>query len=561
MKLFKYKPQPKALFIAAGMVCFFSLKNVSAQVEHVTVAHPVYDFLLRGESKEALKNFSNVTLPLQRKQIIEALREMRQHASLLSEIELPTLERFEREFQIIKRNNAIIISSPSDSVQVLSDRFFSNDEKFIYRNADADTANTPNSVQISPLASLDIRTEKTSIQALSATLGQVGFRLFGTISGSLGYSLQVTNGALLSGSRSVAMDDPRIRQNIKFGLLDSDFDFTESHLRYDNNWFYASIGRENRQIGAGFFNKLYTSTNAPAYDAITVGGRWKHFEYRFMHGSLLGFPTDTTHYGQVGSQANIPEKMMAFHRFAVRGSWGEIGFQEAIIYSRGWTLAYLNPLSFFKSLEHAERDRDNALMGLDATIRPFKGFQIKGTWILDDIRFEQIGKDWWSNKTAYNIGAMYSLPAGVDVIAEYSHVTPYTFTHFNRANNVTHDQQGFMGNLPPNSDEITLAARWWFGGRYPLQVTASHRRWGRNIITGDSLTFNAGGDINQTIRWLSDQTTIPFLSGDVEYRTTIVVSTGWEIVRGFNVQGNLGVQNINGSSTLFGRFGIRFEDF
>jgi hypothetical protein len=233
----------------------------------------------------------------------------------------------------------------------------------------------------------------------------------------------------------------------------------------------------------------------------------------------------------------------------VRGAWGEAGIWESVVYSnRGLELAYMTPFSFLKGTSDNLRDRDNAALGLDATLRPLPGVQIKGTFMLDDIEFGRLGKDstgrfWWQNKIAWNLGVMLS-PSGLplDATLEYAMVTPYTYTHFSRQNAMTQDGILFAGNLPPNADELKAQVRYFWGGRYPLSLTAAYRRHGRNTYDAQGrLLTNVGGDVLYTIRRDSlfaptDRTTVIFLEGDREDRFSLTLAGGLEIIRHVNLQ-------------------------
>jgi len=388
----------------------------------------------------------------------------------------------------------------------------------------------------------------------------------GTISNSLGFFLQATNGAVLSGNREVALRDPRLKQNIKFATFNSDIDFTESHIRYDNNWFYAYIGRENRLTGAGFFNRIFLSDAAPPADAIMLGARFKTVEYRFMHASLLSVPEDSNgrlllnpdQIYPAGFNLSLRPKYLATHRISWRPTWGEVSLWEGIIYSRPFEIGYLNPLSFYKSVEHSLRDRDNSMMGFDFTVRPLKNIQVKGSFLLDDIIFSKLGSDFWGNKTSFNFGMAYSTDFNTDFQLEYARVFPYTYSHFNPQNSVTNDGLLMMGYLQPNSDEVAARCIWWWGNRYPIQLTASYIRHGENITDGDRIIVNAGGDV-----FLSNtgEQTVSFLSGNLRSTFLLQLDAGWEIVRGFNIQGMARLQNVNGNPIMVSRIMFRMDDF
>lgn len=537
------------LFLAFSLGTF-------AQVEHVPIYHPVYDYLLRAENKGFLKHKSLSQLPLQRKEIVAILTEMKNNPVKVhfSENDASVLEKYLKEFEIIHRDNAVVFYSDSDSNQVLFSGLIGEQEKFVYRHKDA-----KKNLQVSPLGSLEGFYKKNDANSDNVVIAQFGGKIFGTINDNFGYNLQATNGTVLSGNHKVALEDPKIAQNIKFVYLNSDFDVSESHIRYDNDWFYAIIGRENRTIGAGLNQHLYLSTNAPPMDGVSVGAKFKGFEYRFSNFGLLGYH-DSLHIA--GSDAIIPAKYLVTHRFAIQPEWGEIGLSESIIYSnRAYDLAYINPLSFFKSLEHALRDRDNSLMGVDLTFRPINNLQIKGTYFLDDIIFSKIGTGYWSNKSASNIAIMSSL-GDFDLGAEYARVEPYTYTHFNFQNALTNDSMLFAGSLQPNSDETSFLMQYWYGNRYPIKLRLSYIRHGKNELDSNGkITKNVGGDVYNTINWFRDSGTVTFLDGNREKILTASLEFGYEFTRGFHLAGYYKLRLINDIPEHIFRFGLKFEDF
>lgn len=525
----------------------------SDQIEHVQLVHPVYDFLMRAAARGAAGDISTVVLPLQRAEVIKALRRIRTQEALLNSADREMLLHFEKEFGIQPTQNAVVFSSASDSTHIFFDRLLSDDQKYIYHYEDS-----INAVSVVPLAALEYRV-RSDDSTNSVALGQAGLRLHGTINNFIGYYLQVTNGAVLGGNRSVALADPVLHRNIKFSELNSDFDFTESHVRIDYGPVFAIIGRESRTIGSGYFNDTFVSNTAAPFDAVTVGARFENFDYRFMHGSLLALPISDA---VSGASVLIPSKYVAFHRFAYHDTWGEVGFQESVVYSgRGADLGYINPLSFFKSVEHSLRDRDNPALGFDMTLRPATGLEVKGSFLLDDLRFEKIGTDYWGNKSAWNIGALYASSLPVDLALEYAVVYPYTYSHFNTQNAMTNDGLQFAGGIPPNSARISAMVRWWWGQRYPITLTVSSLRHGRNIYDAEgNLVKNVGGDILQTRRY-EDSEEAPFLDGDLQKLLTISLQGGIELVRGLRLQALYKFTGDDGAKAHEGRIGVFYEDF
>lgn len=544
------------------LTLLFSAVAVHSQTEHAPVQHPVYQFLLRAEARGLLPHFSLSSLPLQRQEIIAALTQIRSAESRLSHEEVSTLELYETEFEIKKRSNAVVIYSPSDSAQVLSQRMFGSDEKFIYRYKDS-TAN----INISPLGSFEAFAQSGSGKKQNAQLGTLGARISGSVGSSLGYYLQATNSALFGGDKSLVLQNEKYKQNIKFAELGSDMDFSESHIRFQSDWFYAVIGRETQLLGAGLRQKLFISETSPAFDALSLGARFSNFEYRFTHASLLALPESVV---EAGFNTYIPYKFAAMHRFALKPSWGEVAFWEGIIYSdRFPDLAYLNPLSFFKSLEHALRDRDNSIMGMDGTVRIFDGLQLKGTFLLDDIIFSKIGTGFWSNKTAWNISISAALPFNLDVGFEYSRIEPYTYSHFNTRNSYTNDGKMLGSYLLPNSDAFVVQTNYWFGGRYPVFLNCFFMRHGENVYNENGeLLKNVGADPLITRRppdfetgRPADPETVTFLDGILKKTFGLEVGGGVELARGFNLKALYRLTNSGSGTVHFTRIVFSFEDF
>ncbi len=541
------------LRVLLPVLAFLTIASAAAQVEYLPIEHPVYPWLERMQARGLLGNFSLAELPLPRGHVSTALLTLRSEAARLDAAELSLLEQFEREFGLKESRRAAIFAH-GEQQDLFFDGLFSDSEKSVYFDS-TDRLR----MFLQPLGAVEQRIQSAD-SSRSVLLGQGGLRFHGTVDDMLGFYLQVTNGAAISGEKSLALEDPRLSANVKFGDLDSDFDFAESHIRIARDWFGVSISRMRRLSGAGYFNRIFIGNLSPPMDALSVEADFENFAYRFMHASLVGSPQTSF---QFGPEALIPAKYMAYHRFALRGGWGQVSFTEQVMYSdRNLDLAYLNPLSFFKSIEHSLRDRDNSALGLDATIRPLDGLELRAAFFLDDLQFGRIGDEFSGNKTAWNVGLMLAPRLPLDAALEYSRVRPYTYSHFNVQNSITNDQVQLGGFLPPNSDQLAARMRWWYGGRYPVTVEASFRRHGRNIYAadGETLIKNVGGDVLQARR-SEDSEISPFLDGDVERRFALGLAAGWEFIRGFNVHAAYRLDNVNGAAAHNFSLAFAFEDF
>lgn len=530
-----------------------ALYDLPAQIENVPVSNPVYSFLQRLDNNGLIKHYSFSSLPWRKEIVLKALHEAKNNSKRinLDEQEVLLIDKFIKEFELKSINSAVLIYSETDSSQIFFSNLFDSKEKLFFRYSD-----TSKNIAIKPIYALDYLNNLDKKQY--SVIGTLGLRLEGTISDRLGYYLQATNGRVVSGERELFLSDPRYGKSIKFTKLNDDIDLSESHLAYRNDWFYASIGRQYLSEGAGLNNRLFISSNSPSFDAVTLSAQFKTFEYSFIHASLLGIAES---YWDTGFSSEIPPKYMAYHKFLLKPSWGEIGFVEQVVYgNRSTDLAYLNPIGFLKSIEHSLHDRDNSLMGLWTVIKPVDGLQFKMSYLLDDIIFEKVGTGYWSNKMAWDFALIASLPYGFDFGAEYSRIEPFTYTHFNYQLSMTNDKQMIGSILKPNSDLVALKLNWWWGQRYPISLNIGFIRHGNNIFDADSLIFNAGGDVLQTRRPF-DPMTIKFLDGKLE-KTSYIEFTGfYEFFRGLMLQALVGYKNINGKPEKYFRFTISSEGY
>ena len=537
-----------------SIILFIYSFSAISQVENVPVVNnPVYDFLLQIETKGILPYYTLSQLPLQKKTIISALKLARENDSLLTNIEKKVLTKFEKEYQIVPNDRAVAIYTKTDTNSVFSSKILQDYDKSFYYYADSNS-----NVTIIPLASAEVFMSDNAIEGINNLLmGTLGFRLSGTLSDQFGYYFQFVNSAVLKGDSSLALIDNRYATSKQFTFYKHDADMSESHIAYQKDWFYASIGRETRLFGAGLDQRLIINNAvSPVFDAITLKAKFRTFEYTFSHNSLLNFPES----GNVGAFATIPPKYTAKNSFTFLPSWGEVSFFQSVIYARNVDLAYLNPLGFLKTLETNLGERDNVDMGFTAVVRPLKNLQIKATWFLDDLKFSEIGNNYWGNKTAWNIAAITSIIPNINFGLEYTRAEPYVFSHFNSQNSATTDSVLFCSTIQPNSDRITALLNFWWGQRYPLQIKYSHTRHGKNIYdTEGNLIKNVGGDALISNRY-TDSYYVAFLDGDVDYSNRIDISLGYEIFRGFSCHFSFSNFKTDRYNNYF-RFIFRIYDF
>src|SRR5690606_23692623 len=127
--------------------------------------------------------------------------------------------------------------------------------------------------------------------------------------------------------------------------------------------------------------------------------------FSYFHGKLLGnslFADDTI----TGGTQVVDEKYFGYHRLGFNISSSVVlGAGELIIYgNRGIDFSYLNPFTFYKSVEHSNQDRDNSMLFFDLNVKPVAGLRFFTSILIDDINFGKIGSGWFGYNTLLHSG-------------------------------------------------------------------------------------------------------------------------------------------------------------
>ncbi len=524
-------PQPTLSAVLPLVCLIMAVSSVSAQVENVPVSNQVYEFLDRLGVKGILPLYSNVMIPLSRKQVGDFLMSAEAKKDQLSAAEKDFLDKFKREFareiDPVHEDDAVIFRD--GFTDILTDK-----QKYLYMYADSNAT-----AYVEFLGSAEYRhVDGDTYGTTHAALETHGGRVRGTIKDKIGYFLQATDGTLY-GDKTFALSDPHLRGNVKFNNLNSPyFDFTEAYLKADFGIVNLEFGREYNQIGTGYSDRLLLSDNAPAFDFLKLDAQYKSLRLVFIHGSIVA---DSAQFpGLVQSEPANSQKYFALHRLQFSGfNFLNFGVAEMIIYQRySPELAYLNPVIFFKSAEHSLRDRDNAFLSFDLELFPWNGYKLYGTWLIDDIDFSKLGTGWWGNEFGWQGGLFAAGLAGMpdlDADIEYTHIEPYVYSNRTSGNDFTNDNIGLGHHLAPNSDE------WFFQlGYRPAHslrtwLTYTRTRHGDNITTSSGIE-NVGGNLLQGHRD-TDPTDAPFLAGNKSIRDDVQLRAAYEPVTNLMIIG------------------------
>ena len=468
-----------------------------AQPEIVPAEHPVYDFLLDQRVAGALPEYRHEALPLGRARITAHLDSLEARGVRVS----GWLRDFGQELrEPLGRVGAWVGDGAAAPWDPRAERFLGYQRDSTWRAA------------IRAGAALQGRAARGATTRAGDAISPGGGALVpelvieGNWRRRVGFYTGTSNGLQVTGDTRVLLADP-VLAPLYYVQLDSSnvpgsFDRTTASLRAVAGPLSAELANSRLRIGPSADRPLLLADGADYLPHVRLGLDTRAVRYTFVHASL----TDRSVFTRTpdgDAFLSSPERYLALHRVEAQPlRWASVGFTEMVVYGfRGPELAYLNPLFPIKPAEHALWDRDNSLFALDATVRPLRGVEAYGTWLVDDLDFSNIGEASVGNKWAVQGGVQAAVLAGVTAFGEYTRIEPFTYTHRFSRDGVFYNayaQNGFaLGHpLGPNADQVLAGVRAWLPGRIRARVAGRYVRRGENPRDPDTGELvNVGGDL------------------------------------------------------------------
>ncbi|MDQ3193852.1 MAG: capsule assembly Wzi family protein [Bacteroidota bacterium] len=515
------------------------IDNVYSQVELVTAGHPVYNYLQRMQTMKIIPDYNPANIPISRETVASFLKTISINSSKITSTDKKLLKDYDVEFQYelsanLKRSSALFNEG-------FKNIFSDSRQKYLYTYADSNAT-----LFLDALGSTSQRESRgDSLNRHSITLGELGFRVRGTLYNSVGYYLRASNGQKLKGDTAdvtfARFTDSKLFAQDKFQFEKRNFDTFEGYLRYRANreWLALTVGRSPVYQGFGFIDRLYLSNNTAPFDFLRLDLGYKSVKYTFMYGSLKG--------DSAGRKLNA--KNIATHRLDIKFSDAfRLGFFESVISANNpFNFTFLNPVSFLTSAElnkssQAGRENDNnSIIGLDLLTVPIKKVSVQASLLVDDLEFSTLFKSnaKITNKFAYQLGVLWSdaftLP-NLELKTEYTKLDPFVYSHVSNKTTYTHWDLPLGHHLPPNSDEIAVKLNYDVTNRININILYQHQRSANGIITDTSgrVIINYGGNINNATGYnYSDP---EFLKGNRIDRDIITTNFSWQFIRQYYIE-------------------------
>ena len=277
-----------------------------------------------------------------------------------------------------------------------------------------------------------------------------------------------------------------------------------------NKLFDFEVGYGKSFIGDGYRSLLRSdAANSSPYLKINTSF-WK-IKYTNL------FASHQNIFNVEGNQSLYQKKYSASHFLDYKATkWLTIGLFETIIwqakegnYTRGFDPNYANPFIFYRPVEFSVGSSDNALVGANIKIQPFKNqfFYVQvvfDEFLLDELKadvnqFRNPDKDiqsgWWANKYGLQIGwnafDLFKIE-GLQTRLEFNLVRPFTYAHSSPTQAYSHYNVSLAHPLGANFHEFISIInyskdKWMFKIQYN-QSQQGHSLSGTNF--GENLQLS-----------------------------------------------------------------------
>lgn len=228
----------------------------------------------------------------------------------------------------------------------------------------------------------------------------------------------------------------------------------------------VQFGHDRNFIGNGYRSLILSNFSTP-YLFIKINTKFKNFNYQNLYTQLSDYNYNPAEGG------SISHKYFVNHYLGIKFLKNfNIGFFESVIYDRSKTsnnsyfdINYLNPVIFYRAIEHNLNSSDNVMVGTDWKFNFLNKFSLYGQFIIDEFIKDEMVKHTrsWVNKFGVQNGLKYINAFGVkylDLQIEHNIVRPYMYMHFKQSQNFVNYNQALAHPLGANFKEIVLLAKY-----------------------------------------------------------------------------------------------------
>ncbi len=324
------------------------------------------------------------------------------------------------------------------------------------------------------------------------------------------------------------------------------------------------FGQDRGSIGHGI-RSLLLSDASNNYLFLKINTRYRWFHYQNTWARLTDYPLRS-----FDSRAYDAKYSVTHHLSVQLGKRLQVGLFENVTMGRsdpsgqrGLDPHYLNPLIFYRAMEHHVGDPDNVTVGLDWRWIVMRGVSLYGQVLINEFRIHDIRNDLdsllvrtglrkerqrsgfasFANKFGIQGGMRLADPFGIqnlDIQAEVNLVRPYVYTHWDTSGQTirpgasySHYSQPLGHPLGANLHEWAMQAQYRVHPR--VSVTVNYINYIQGRDTGG---LNYGGNILKDYRLdRPHPQSAYFLDGQRTHVQLAELVAGWQFWPGWHLEG------------------------
>jgi len=442
-----HRPGPRAFFLIGILCIVFATPAAFSQSIYQPSAHEVYPFLKRMHARGLLTDYRDAAKPISRKVLASHLKALEGAADRMTDVERDEYEFLKGEFNY---ELSILAGDQQPSEirwHVISESFpggivnLEPNLQFSYTNTGDD----------------DVRLR-----------GQ-GIKMYGYLFHGVGYYFNFVDFREVGKALNVTKANTPDPGNVLTKLFSEEMEYnsTEVQLSFSVGAFHFSLEKMQNSWGLARHGNLIFSGKPPSYPQVKLRvpvTDWMDFIY--IHADLNSTVIDSARSYYAGSSSLTDFfrpidrlKYMAAHMIEFTPAGGvNVSLGESVVYSdRGPLLVYLIPIMFFKSAEHYNNDKDNVQWFGNLDLNVVRNFNFYGSIFIDELTIDDLFD---AEKQRYQLGytagvhAYDLLVRNVELVAEYTRINPWVYTHKFPAVQFTNNGY-IMGNwMGQNADNL-----------------------------------------------------------------------------------------------------------
>ena len=420
-----------------------------SQTIYLSATHEVYPFLKRMEARGLLPEYRDAAKPLSRIVLAKHLKTLEGATERMTGVERDEYEFLKGEFNYELATLAGDLEPSEIRWHVISESF------------------PGGIINLEP----NFRIDETGIGKENVRVRDQGIKFYGYVFDDVGYYFNFVDsreaGNAINFTKALTPDPGVVPTKRTDNSLE--YNATEVQLNFRVGAFNFSLEKMQNIWGLERNGNLTFSNKAPSYPQVKLRvpvTDWMDFIY--LHAELNSNVIDSSRSYLANSSALEPifrevdrVKYMAAHMVEFTPTRGvDISLGESVVYSdRGPLLIYLIPIMFFKSAEHYNGDKDNVQWFGNLDLNLVRNVNVYGSLFIDDLSLDNIltGQE-HPNYFGYTFGFQtYDvLLKNVELIAEYTRINPWVYTHQYPATEYTNDGYIMGSWMGQNSENIYL---------------------------------------------------------------------------------------------------------